>query len=108
MSGARTEGTAKKHAGRRGTNQTPIRIALSDPERHELERMARGSAVAHRAVVRAKVILLMAAGETVSEVARRAGRERRIVRKWADRFVRKRLRGLDDAQRSGRPAHFSP
>lgn len=108
MSGVRVEDIAENRVGRRGTNQTPIRIALSDPERQALERMARGSAVAHRAVVRAKVILLLAAGDSVSEVARCAGRERRIVRKWADRFVRKRLRGLDDAERSGRPAHFSP
>ena len=40
--------------------------------------------------------------------ARRVGLRRRIVHKWGERFVRKRLRGLDDAPRSGRPPRFSP
>jgi transposase len=87
---------------------TPIRIELTDEERRELERMARGQALEHRTVVRAQVVLGFADGKTVSAVARQAGRQRRIVRKWADRFVRKRLRGLEDAPRSGRPARFSP
>lgn len=87
---------------------TPIHIELTDEERSELERMARGQALPHRTVVRAQVVLAFADGKTVSAVARQAGRQRRIVRKWADRFVRKRLRGLGDAPRSGRPARFSP
>jgi transposase len=87
---------------------TPIHIELTDEERSELERMARAQALPHRTVVRAQVVLAFADGKTVSAVARQAGRQRRIVRKWADRFVRKRLRGLDDAPRSGRPARFSP
>ena len=90
------------------TNKTPIKIELTTDERDVLERMARGQALAHRSVVRAKVILGFAQGQTVSAVARLVGRQRRIVRRWADRFVRKRLRGLEDAPRSGRPARFSP
>lgn len=87
---------------------TPIRIELTGEERNELERMARGQALQHRTVVRAQVLLALADGKTVSAVARQVGRQRRIVRKWANRFVRKRLCGLDDAPRSGRPARFSP
>jgi len=81
---------------------------LTDEERRELERLARGQALAYRTVVRAQVVLAFADGKTVSAVARQVGLQRRIVRKWADRFVRKRLRGLADAPRSGRPARFSP
>lgn len=87
---------------------TPIRIEVTNEERNELERMARGQALPHRTVVRAQVVLAFADGKTVSAVARQVGRQRRIVRRWADRFVRKRLRGLEDAPRSGRPARFSP
>jgi hypothetical protein len=87
---------------------TPIHIELTDKERSELEHVARGLALPHRAVVRAQVILAFAAGKSVSAIARQVGRQRRIVRKWAERFVRKRLRGLDDAPRSGRPARSSP
>lgn len=91
-----------------GTNKTPIRIELATDERTALERMARSLAVAHREVVRAQTILLLAEGMTVSAVGRRVGLARRIVCKWADRFIRKRLAGLDDAPRSGCPPRFSP
>jgi len=90
------------------TNKTPIRIVLTKEERDVLEEIARSFVEAHRDVVRAKVILALADGATVSAVSRRVELQRRIVRKWADRFVRKRLRGLDDAPRSGRPPRFSP
>jgi hypothetical protein len=85
-----------------------IRIVLADDERAELEHLGRSLVTPHRTVVRAQVILSVADGKTISATARAVGRQRRIVRKWAERFVRKRLRGLDDAPRSGRPARFSP
>jgi hypothetical protein len=90
------------------TNKTPIKIELTSDERETLERVARSSAVPHRDVVRAQTILLLAKGMSVSAVGRQVGRARRIVCKWADRFIRKRLRGLSDAPRSGRPPRFSP
>jgi transposase len=89
-------------------HQTPIHIELTAEERTELERIARAESLPHRAVVRARVVLGLADGVSVSAIARQVGRQRRIVRKWADRFVRKRLCGLEDASRSGRPARFSP
>ena len=91
-----------------GTNKTKLRIVLTPEEQSELERTARSFAVPHRAVVRAKLILLLAAGCTLSKVGREVGLQRRIVRKWAHRFLEKRLRGLEDDPRSGRPARFSP
>jgi hypothetical protein len=89
-------------------NQTPIRIVLSDEERGELERLSRGLVAPYRQVVRAKVILGLAAGKTLSSIAQEVRRQRRIVRKWGERFEKKRLGGLEDAARSGRPARFSP
>jgi hypothetical protein len=92
-----------------GMNKTPLRIELSDEEHGELERLTRSHAIPHRTVVRAQTILRLAAGEAVSSVARAVGRDRKVVRKWACRFIRQRLRGgLDDLPRSGRPARFSP
>jgi len=90
------------------TNRTPIRIDLASDERAILEEVARSLTMAHRDVIRAQTILLLADGLSVSAVGRTVGRARRIVCKWADRFVRKRLRGLDDAPRSGRPPRCSP
>ena len=88
--------------------RTPIRIELTDVERCELEHLARAQCAPHRKVVRAQIILGLADGRTVSAVGRDVGWERRIVRKWAERFQRKRLLGLDDDPRSGRPPRFSP
>ena len=90
------------------TNKTPIRIELTSDEREILEQVARAYAMPHRDVVRAQAILALAEGKSVSAVGRQVGLARRIVCKWADRFIRKRLRGLDDAPRSGRPPRFSP
>jgi hypothetical protein len=91
-----------------GMWQTDLRIELTEDERQELERLDRSLTAAHRAVVRARTILLLAAGLSVSAVARQVGRGRRIVRKWGVRFHKKRLRGLLDLHRSGRPPRFSP
>lgn len=91
-----------------GMWKTDLRIELSAEERQELERLDRSLVASHRAVVRARTILLLAEGMSVSAVAVQVGRGRRIVRKWAVRFQKKRLRGLVDLARSGRPARFSP
>jgi transposase len=56
--------------------------------------------------VRAKVILLLADGTPVSAVSRSVSLQRRIVPKWGTRFARKRLAGLEDEPRSGRPGLF--
>jgi hypothetical protein len=87
---------------------TDLCIELSNDEREELERLDRSLVAPHRAVVRARTILLLAAGMTVSAVAKQVGAGRRIVRKWGERFQKRRLRGLLDLHRSGRPARFSP
>jgi hypothetical protein len=90
------------------SNKTPIRMELSNEEREELEQRARTLTAPYREVIRAKIVLLLADGKTVSSVSRKVSRRRDIVRKWAWRFQRLRLRGLDDAPGRGRKARFSP
>jgi len=86
----------------------PINIELDPATRSLLEEIARAQSLPHRDVMRARLILLVAEGQSVTEVAGRVGMARRLVRKWADRFKRLGLLGLDDAFRSGRPPRFSP
>jgi transposase len=91
-----------------GMNKSPIRIILTDEERRELERICRAHTASQREVTRARIVLRLDDGASLSRVAGEVGRQRCVVRKWANRFTRKRLRGLVDAPRSGRPARFSP
>lgn len=91
-----------------GMWKTDLRIELDEEERQELERLTRSQVEPHGAVVRAQTILLLAAGTPVSAVARQVGRGRRLVRKWGVRFQKKRMEGLVDLHRSGRPPRFSP
>jgi hypothetical protein len=88
--------------------ETPIRIELEASERTELEVMARSHAIPHGLVVRARIILGVAAGRSLTAVGKEVGRGRRIVRKWAQRFSRKRMAGLSDEPRPGRPPVFPP
>lgn len=88
--------------------KTPLRIVLADEERTELERRSRSMVEEHRVVVRAQVILDLSAGKTLASISEERGLAKRIVRKWGVRFEKKRLGGLEDAARSGRPPRFSP
>src|SRR3954451_3999948 len=86
----------------------PLKVVLDREQRIVLEGIARAMVYPYRDVVRARTILMLADGVSQAEVARRVGLRRRIVRKWAERFVDRGLLGLNDAPRSGRPPRFSP
>jgi hypothetical protein len=92
----------------RGSNKTPLQIVLTDDEKSILEMQARALVVSHRTVIRSKIILLLAEGQTISAIARKLDLDRNTVHKWGERFTRKRLAGLEDDERSGHPARFSP
>ena len=83
-------------------------IILTVEEREELEAWQRRTSISAGLARRARAILLLAEGKTQGEVARIVGMGRRIVRKWGRRFLKKRMRGLFDKERPGRPPVFSP
>jgi len=83
-------------------------LVLTAPERHALARLVRAPTTAQGLVRRARIVLLLADGHSVSATARQVGVERWTVRQWADRFVAGRLAGLTDRPRSGRPPAFPP
>lgn len=87
---------------------SPIRIELAPQEREELALLSRAQVLPHRTVVRAKVVLSLADGQSVRGTAHTLGLKRDTVVRWGKRFVKKRLHGLEDLARSGRPARFSP
>jgi hypothetical protein len=84
------------------------RIELSDRERCELERVARSETMPFRDVQRARIVLYAAQGLHDTEIAARLDTTPGIVGKWRRRFAERRLEGLKDKPRAGRPRRFPP
>lgn len=70
--------------------------------------MLRRTTLAAGLARRARAILLLADGHSVSAVGRLVAMERRHLHKWMDRFRDSGIAGLSDAKRPGRPPVFSP
>ena len=87
---------------------SPFRIELSREEARELTRRAGKYTLPYYQVVRAKMILLAAAGWGNDEIAATLHTRREIVSLWRKRFYQERLAGLEDQARPGRPRAFSP
>ncbi len=85
-----------------------IRIQLEPAQRETLEGWLRRQKTPVGLARRARAILLLAGGTTVSHAAQQAGLRERHVRKWVARFLAHGPAGLADAPRSGRPPTFSP
>ncbi|MGI8675229.1 MAG: helix-turn-helix domain-containing protein, partial [Thermoleophilaceae bacterium] len=76
--------------------------------RGELERRAASLTLPYRVVVRAKLVLLAAEGQTNREIAARVDMSADRVGDWRRRFGEAGLEGLEDRARSGRPRRFPP
>jgi len=88
--------------------RSPFEIVLSGEERVELERRVACYTLPHKVVVRAKMILYAAEGQSNSEIARRLETAAEVVGRWRKRFFEEWLAGLDDRERAGRPRRFPP
>lgn len=78
-------------------------VELSEAEREALERYARSRTGAHHLASRARAILLAAQGLPDTQIAQRVGHVRESVGRWRRRFEKRRLDGLYDEPRPGRP-----
>ena len=81
---------------------------LTVDERKELERLARSRTEEARLVIRAKIVLGLAAGERPYRVADRVGVGRMAAYEWLHRFNAEGLKGLTDHPRPGRPPTYTP
>ena len=80
------------------------RIELTEAERKILTRWSRGRRAPSRVVLRARIALLAEAGQENREIAAQLGTSRQTVGLWRQRFVARRLAGIEkDAPRGGRP-----
>jgi transposase len=84
-----------------------VAIELSEVEREALERFVRRKKSAHGLAQRARIVLLAAEGLTDTAIAERVGITRDPVGVWRNRFAAKRLDGLLDEPRVGRPREIA-
>jgi transposase len=78
-------------------------LVLSEAERDQLTRWARRAKTAQFLALRAKIVLRCAEGGTNKQVAAELGVSHHSVNRWRARFVERRLDGLMDEPRPGRP-----
>ena len=88
--------------------KTSLRVILTSEERNELERRLRCTTTRAGLARRSRVILGVADGLPLVEVARLVGMTEKHVRKWIRRFLKRRLEGLHDRPGRGRKPVFSP
>jgi hypothetical protein len=83
-------------------------IVLTPQDRAEIERWQRSTTGPAGVTRRGRALLLLAQGKTLKDAAGLCGMSVRHVRKWAERFRRQGLAGLQDKPRPGRTPVFSP
>lgn len=77
-------------------------VELTAEERRALEATVRSSTSAQRDVLRARIVLLAAAGKRNDQIETELSISKPVVIKWRSRFVMKRLAGLVDEAGRGR------
>ena len=78
-------------------------LVLTDAERDQLGRWARRAKTSQALALRAKIVLACAGGKDNKAVAAELRAGEHMVARWRGRFTRKRLEGLTDEPRPGRP-----
>jgi len=95
--------------GNEGSGGWPaVAIELTAEERKKLERVSRLRIAPYREVIRARALLLAAAGRRNIAIGRTLGVSSRTVFNWRQDFIARRLAALQDRARAGCPRRSSP
>lgn len=86
---------------------SPFVVTPSQSDRAVLQKRARSYSAAHAEVIRAKIVLFAASGQTNAVIAQRLDVHVDVVARWRKRFCAQGLAGLRDRARSGRPRCFA-
>jgi transposase len=81
--------------------KTSLTIPLTPAQRQTLLAWQRATTISAGRARRARIILLVADGIPISDVAATVGISRRFVYKWVQRFLEQGLEGLADKPRPG-------
>jgi transposase len=84
-------------------NRPAAALMLRDGDRERLMSLTRSTTVRAGLALRARVVLLAAEGVANTAIAEQVGLSRPKVIGWRQRYERSGIKGLDDADRSGRP-----
>jgi hypothetical protein len=87
---------------------TALTIRLTPAERQTLLAWQGATAIPVGLARRGRMVLLLAAGMTITAIARTVGISRRFISKWVQRFVEKGLEGLYDKPGRHRPSASLP
>ena len=86
--------------------KTSLTIHLTPAERQTLLAWQRATAIPAGLARRGRILLLLADGVTITDIAATVGISRRFVYKWVQRFVQEGLEGLQD--KPGRRRRIAP
>ena len=78
-------------------------VILSNDERSQLEKFENSRSLPHAHARRARIVLLAAGGESNKQIAEKVSLSPASVGKWRTRFLSRRINGLYDEIRPGRP-----
>lgn len=82
-------------------------IVLTKEEERELLIWSRSQKMDYRYVLRSKIILLSVQKAKYKKIMKLLQVTRPVISKWKSRFVERRIEGLRDAPRSGKPAVYT-
>ena len=82
--------------------KTSFRIRLTPAQRQTLLAWQRATNISAGRARRARIILLLADGMTITDIAATVGMSRRHTYKWIQRFVQEGLEGLEEKPGRGR------
>jgi CRP-like cAMP-binding protein len=87
--------------------KSSLTIRLTPPERQTLLAWQRSTAIPAGLARRGRIILLLADGVTITDIAAAVGMSRRHIYKWVQRFLQQGLEGLQDKPGRGHPSDLS-